>query len=75
MTPWTNHSPLELDHNETLLSDICVRGESVSEWLSRGLWEEAEAYLKERYVPELDEATKLKIEKMDRRDKLAERVA
>ena len=52
LIPWPGHFPLELDHTDTTLNDILVRGTSISEYLAAGLWEEAEAYIKERFSPD-----------------------
>ena len=52
LIPWPGHYPLELDHTDNSLNDILVRGTSISEHLAAGLWEEAEAYIKERFSPD-----------------------
>jgi len=75
LRPWPGHFPLELDHTDTFLHDILVRGQSVSEHLAAGLWEEAEAYALYRFAPELSESTKRVIARMDAADLQAERAA
>ena len=72
---WPDHSPLELDHSGQFLNDIRVRGVSVSEHLAAGLWEEADAYLRERFSPEITESTRRVIARMDKADLAAERSA
>ena len=58
LAPWPGHFPLELDHSGDSLNDILVRGQSVSEHLAAGLWDEAEAYVLERFGAELSESTR-----------------
>jgi hypothetical protein len=73
--PWRGHFPLELDHSDDHLNDILVRGQSVSEHLAAGLWEEAEAYCQERFGAEMSEITRRVIARMDAADLRAERGA
>ena len=75
LRPWPGHFPLELDHSEDCLNDILVRGQSVSEHLAADLWEEAEAYVKERFGAEIDESTKRVIAHMDAADLRSERAS
>lgn len=72
---WPGHFPLELDRSEDHLNDIMVRGVSVSEHLAAGLWEEAEAYLRERFSPEITDSVRKVVERMDAADLKAEREA
>lgn len=75
LAPWPGHFPLELDHSEGYLNDIFVRGTSVSEHLAAGLWEEAEAYVQERFEPELSAGTRRTIARMDAADLRSARAA
>lgn len=75
LAPWPGHFPLELDHSDDHLNDILVRGQSVSEYLAAGLWEEAEAYVQERFGAELSESTLRVIARMDAADLRNERAA
>lgn len=73
--PWAGHFPLELDHTDGHLNDIMVRGQSVSEHLAAGLWEDAEAYVQERFTPDMSESTRRVIERMDAADLRSARAA
>jgi hypothetical protein len=73
--PWRGHFPLELDHSDDNLNDIMVRGQSVSEHLAAGLWEEAEAYLQEHFGAELSESARRVIARMDAADLRSEQSA
>lgn len=75
LCPWPEHYPLELDHTGDRLNDIFVRGVSVSEHLAAGLWEEAEAYVQERFGPELSESQTRVIARMDAADLRGARAA
>ncbi len=75
LSPWPGHFPLELDHSEDSLNDILVRGQSVSEHLAAGLWEEAEAYVQERFSAEVPESTRRIVARMDAADLRAARAA
>lgn len=75
LMPWPGRFPLELDHSGDFLNDIFVRGQSVSEHLASGLWEEAEAYVKERCEPELSAGTRRTIARMDAADLRSARAA
>ena len=72
-SPWTGHEPLELEHIEGRLVDITVAGKSVSEWLQDGLWEQAEEHCKQ-WEPELHPSIQRKIERMDKRDEMEDRM-
>lgn len=73
--PWAGHFPLELDHSDEHLNDILVRGQSVSEHLAAGLWEEAEAYVQERFGPEMLPGARKIVARMDAADLRSERAA
>ena len=75
LAPWPGHFPLELDHTEDGLNDILVRGQSVSEHLAAGLWEEAESYVQQRFGAELSESTRRVIARMDAADLRSARAA
>lgn len=73
--PWQGHFPLQLDHEEGRLIDIMVSGLSVSEHLAAGLWEEAEAYVQERFGPEMLPGARKIVARMDAADLRSERAA
>lgn len=75
LAPWPDHFPLELDHTEDSLNDIFVRGQSVSEHLAAGLWEEAEAYVRERFGPDMPESRRRVVARMDAADLRTARAA
>ena len=75
LIPWPDHYPLELDHTDERLDDIMVRGASVSGWLDEQWWEKAEEYIHDRFDPEISEATRRKIARMDESELYAERAA
>lgn len=68
LAPWPGYFPLELDRSGQFLNDIMVRGQSVSEHLAAGLWEEAEAYVHERFSAEVPESTRRIVARMDAAD-------
>ena len=75
LVDWPGHFPLELDHSEGNLNDIFVRGLSVAEHLTEKVWDEAAAYVEERFGPESSEALSRKIDRMDANDLLRARAA
>jgi hypothetical protein len=75
LASWPGMHPLELDHTNGKLSDIMVRGVSVSEHLAPNIWNAAEAYVSERYGPETTPRETRLIQRMDANDRAAEQAA